>query len=283
MRLLAVDEGSYAIPPHYRLEDEGDDSDSLNEYSHYERLLEIRNQQGTLDGKFPDVYTTTDGSSSKEQQDALQALQSSFASLLTDLDSMWNKGSDANFWDDMFKLLPAAESCWKAGVVPKWSFDMSNSPSGRLWVIQQNGVWTRWAPEYSRWDIYSETRLQIAADPSTPSACYFINPDGSVHWRDVDGDVNKSFPGITAQAISVGGDNRLWAIQQNGVWTRWAPEYSRWDIYSETRLQIAADPSTPSACYFINPDGSVHWRDVDGDVNKSFPGITAQAISVGGQ
>ena len=162
-------------------------------------------------------------------------------------------------------------------------FDMSNSPSGRLWAIQQNAVWTRWAPEYSRWDIYSETRLQIAADPSTPSACYFINPDGSVHWRDVDNDVNKSFPGISAKAISVGGDNRLWAIQANGVWTRWAPEHSRWDIYSEARLQIAADPSTPSACYFINPDGSVHWRDVDNNVNKSFPGISAKAISVGGQ
>jgi L-arabinonolactonase len=160
---------------------------------------------------------------------------------------------------------------------------MSNSPSGRLWAIQQDGVWTRWAPEHSRWDIYSETRLQIAADPSTPSACYFINPDGSVHWRDVDNDVNESFPGISAKEISVGGDNRLWAIQANGVWTRWAPEHSRWDIYSETRLQIAADPSTSSASYFINPDGSVHWRDVDNNVNKSFPGISAQAISVGGQ
>ena len=114
-------EGSYAVPPHYRLEGENDDSSSLNEFSHYERLLDIRNKVRTLDNKFPDVYTTTDASSSKEQQDALQALQSSFASLLTDLDSMWNKGSEANFWDDMFKLLPAAVNCWKAGVVPKWS------------------------------------------------------------------------------------------------------------------------------------------------------------------
>lgn len=116
------DEGSYGVPSHYRLEGEPDDSGSLNEYSHYERLLDIRNKVKTPDGKFPDVYTTTDGSSSKEQQDALQALQSSFASLLTDLDNMWNNGgSDAKFWDDMFKLLPAAVNCWKAGVVPKWS------------------------------------------------------------------------------------------------------------------------------------------------------------------
>lgn len=115
------DKESYAVPPHYRLEGESMDSGSLNEYSHYERLLEIKNQQGTLDSKFPEVYITTDGSSSKEQLDALQALESSFANLLTDLDSMWNKGSVANFWDDMFKLLPAAVNCWKAGVIPKWS------------------------------------------------------------------------------------------------------------------------------------------------------------------
>jgi len=170
---------------------------------------------------------------------------------------------------------------------------MSNSPSGRLWAIQENGVWARWAPEYSRWDIFSENVSEIAADPSTPSACYFINSDGSVHWRDVDGNVNESFPGITAKAISVGGSNRLWAIQENGVWARWAPEYSRWDIFSENVSEIVADPSTPSACYFINSDGSVHWRDVDGNANKGgfakyaptnegFPGITAKAISVGG-
>jgi hypothetical protein len=109
------------------LGDDDIDSGSLSEYSHYERLLEIRNQQGTLDRKFPDVYTTTDGSSSKEQQqDALQALESGFANLLTDLDSMWNKAKDPNngdinFWRDMYGLLPAAEDCWKAGVVPKWS------------------------------------------------------------------------------------------------------------------------------------------------------------------
>ncbi|MBR8835263.1 MAG: hypothetical protein DSM106950_14860 [Stigonema ocellatum SAG 48.90 = DSM 106950] len=89
------------------------------------------------------------------------------------------------------------------------SIDTANaqgsSPSGRLWAIQQNGVWTRWAPEYRRWDIYSEPRLAIAADPTTPSASYYIDPDGSVHWRNVDSDINEDFPGIKAKAISVGG------------------------------------------------------------------------------
>jgi len=75
---------------------------------------------------------------------------------------------------------------------------------------------------------------------------------------------------------------RLWAIQANGIWTRWAPEFNRWDIYSEARLDIAADPKTGQACYFVNPDGSVHWRNVDQNVNKDLPGISAKRISVGG-
>jgi Ferritin-like len=119
-------EGRYAIPPNYRLED-NDDSGSLNEHSHYERLLEIENRK-SIDRKFPDVYdvsTATDAASKKKQQDALENLQSRFASLLNDLDRMWNQGmkpDDTNFWSDMCDgLLPAAEECWKAGVVPKWS------------------------------------------------------------------------------------------------------------------------------------------------------------------
>lgn len=152
---------------------------------------------------------------------------------------------------------------------------MSISVSKRLWAIQTNGIWARWAPEYQRWDIYSEQRKFIFADPSTGEACYFINPDGSVHWRNVDKNQNEDFPGIIANVISVGGNNRLWAIQENGIWARWAPEYHRWDIYSEHMKYIFADPSTQQACYFIAMDGSVHWRNVDQNQNKDFPGIRA--------
>ncbi|KHT24450.1 MULTISPECIES: hypothetical protein [Pectobacterium] len=154
--------------------------------------------------------------------------------------------------------------------------------NSRLWAITDNGVWTRWAPEYKRWDIYSEKRSFIFADPTTGEACYYIDPDGSVHWRNVDKDRNESFPGIKAKVISVGGDNRLWAITDNGVWTRWAPEYKRWDIYSEKRSFIFADPTTGEACYYTDPDGSVHWRNVDKDRNEGFPGIKGKIISVGG-
>ena len=61
--------------------------------------------------------------------------------------------------------------------------------------------------------------------------------------------------------------HRIWAIQSNGIWTRWAPEYSRWDIYSERKNFIFADPTTGQACYFVEPDGSVGWRNVDRNQN----------------
>ena len=78
-------------------------------------------------------------------------------------------------------------------------------------------------------------------------------------------------------------NNRVWAIQKNGVWARWAPEYSRWDIYSENRKFIFADPTTDQACYYVNPDRSVRWRNIDKNENKGLPGIEAIQISVGGQ
>jgi L-arabinonolactonase len=159
---------------------------------------------------------------------------------------------------------------------------MSISVSKRLWAIQGNGAWARWAPEYKRWDHYSEQRKFIFADPSTGEACYFVNPDGTVHWRNVDRNQNKKFPGIKAKSVAVGGSSRLWAIKDNGVWARWAPEYKRWDHYSEQRKFIFADPTTGQACYFVNPDGTVHWRNVDRNQNKTFPGIKAKEISVGG-
>jgi hypothetical protein len=158
----------------------------------------------------------------------------------------------------------------------KGEIQMSISVSKRLWAIQTNGVWARWAPEFKRWDLYSEQRKYIFAHPTTGEACYFVNPDGTVNWRNVDRNQNKTFPGINAREISVGGNSRLWAIQENGVWARWAPEFSRWDIYSEQMNYICADPTTPQACYFVNPSGNVMWRNVDQNQNEAFPGITAK-------
>ncbi|AUT01551.1 hypothetical protein CLI64_14780 [Nostoc sp. CENA543] len=110
----------YAIPANYRLENEGMDDKSFNEFSHYERLLNIKNQG------LPEVYGTNNNQENQQaQQQALANLQSTFADLLTELDSIWNIGQDItqdnNFWNPMFGLLKAAQACWQAGVIPKWS------------------------------------------------------------------------------------------------------------------------------------------------------------------
>ncbi|EJF5652592.1 hypothetical protein QDX92_004571 [Salmonella enterica] len=150
----------------------------------------------------------------------------------------------------------------------------------RLWALTQNGIWARYAPEYSRWDISCEEKLFICADLSTGEGYYYVSPDGSVHWQNVDRNIRKSFPGIVATMVTVGGDNRLWALTQNGIWARYAPEYSRWDIFNEKRAFICANPKTGSSCYYINVDGTVFLGDVDKPTEKEFSGITAKMISV---
>lgn len=113
--------GKYSIPSKYRLENESMDSDDLNEYSHYERLLDIKKQG------LPQVYpTNNDPQNQTAQQQALQTLESTFSGLLTELDTVWNVGKDITkedekFWTPMFKLLSDSQACWQAGVIPKWS------------------------------------------------------------------------------------------------------------------------------------------------------------------
>ncbi len=116
-----TDLGKYSIPPKYRLENESMDSQDINEYSHYERLLDIKNQG------LPEVFTTNNQPQNQAaQQQTLQILESTFSGLLTELDTVWNVGKDISkesdkFWTPMFGLLSASKACWQAGVIPKWS------------------------------------------------------------------------------------------------------------------------------------------------------------------
>ncbi len=161
-------------------------------------------------------------------------------------------------------------------------FNRKKEKVNRLWAIRENGCWSRWAPDLNRWEDYDESRYFIFADPTTGEACYYVNQDGSVHWRNIDKDQDHSYYGIQAMMISVGGNNRLWAIQRNGHWARWAPDLAQWQTYSEKRKFIFADPKTDEACYYVDPDGSVHWRNIDQNEERHFPGIEAKVISVGG-
>lgn len=115
-----IEESKYSIPLKYRLENERDEKDSkgldINEYSHYEKLLNIKSQD------LPEVFTTTNEQGKPEQQQALTKLQSDFDGLLKALDGMWNNGDTVErFWQFMPSLLTDAQTCWGQGVIPKWS------------------------------------------------------------------------------------------------------------------------------------------------------------------
>lgn len=155
--------------------------------------------------------------------------------------------------------------------------------NNRLWAIRENGCWARWAPDLGNWEYYPEKRRFIFADPTTEEACYYIDEEGTVFWRNIDKNDDKIFPGINAKMITVSGDNRLWAIQENGQWARWAPDLERWEVYSEKRRFIFGSPESGSTCYYVNKNGTVHWRNIHKDMERKYPGITATMVSVGGK
>lgn len=112
------------IPAHYKLDHELD-FHGLNEYSHYERLLEIK-KLGIVGTKDFVYSVNNEEKNKKEQQKALENLQDSFRLFLFELDEIWNKGKVINdekaFWGIMKNvLMPYLENCWKSGVVPKWT------------------------------------------------------------------------------------------------------------------------------------------------------------------
>jgi hypothetical protein len=155
------------------------------------------------------------------------------------------------------------------------------------WALSGTSAWARWAPApYMRWDTYFDVngKVQLVAEPRTRSAVYFLNADGSVGYRNIDLNINKSFPGIQARQIAVGANGRLWAITTNGMWARWAPApYNRWDFYYDLngKTQLVGDPTSEGGIYFLNADGSVGYRNVDLNVDQAFPGIQARQIAVG--
>ncbi len=154
------------------------------------------------------------------------------------------------------------------------------------WAIQGTSALGRWAPApYMRWDAYYDLngKVQLVAEPGNRSAVFFLNSDGSVGYRNVDQNINKTFPGIQAKQIAVGYNGRLWAITTYGTWARWAPApYNRWDHYYDLngKVQLVGDPTSEGGIYFRLADGSVGFRNVDQNVNVSFPGWYATDLTV---
>ncbi|NMO13274.1 hypothetical protein HPC49_02780 [Pyxidicoccus fallax] len=156
----------------------------------------------------------------------------------------------------------------------------------RLWALTPYGMWARWAPApYNRWDYYYDLddKVQIVGDPTSEAGVFFLNADGSVGYRNVDQDITTTFPGIQASQIAVGYNGRLWAITTNGMWARWAPApYNRWDYYYDLddKVQIVGDPTSEGGIYFRNADGSIGYRNIDLNVDASFPGWNATELTV---
>lgn len=163
---------------------------------------------------------------------------------------------------------------------------LADQNSSSPWTIQGTSAWARWAPApFKRWDKYNDidSRVQLVAEPGNKSAVYFLKADGSVGYRNVDANVNKTFPGLKAKQIAVGAKGRLWAITTDGRWARWAPApYNRWDMYNDLngKVQLVGDPTSEGGIYFRLTDGSIGFRNVDANVNVSFPGITATEFTV---
>ncbi|WP_375500449.1 hypothetical protein, partial [uncultured Nostoc sp.] len=50
--------------------------------------------------------------------------------------------------------------------------------------------------------------------------------------------------------------------------------YLRWDIYNDldNRVQLVGDPQSEGGIYFRKKDGTVGYRNVDQNINKTYPG-----------
>lgn len=98
---------------------EPDDPSNLNGYSHYGRFLWIKNQ--ITKNSWPKTYAISNSDSlTPTQSAALRDLQEGFDTFFDTLTSMWNGGSDSEFFTEMHKLTSLPVNCWKAGVIPQW-------------------------------------------------------------------------------------------------------------------------------------------------------------------
>ncbi len=103
---------------------EEDDPLAENKHSHYGRFLWIQNQIKDRGKAFPDTYPISQDTNTLAQSTALSLLMQGFDSFIDLLTSMWGGGSDSDFFTAMYKLKPLPTNCWKAGVIPQWSWHL---------------------------------------------------------------------------------------------------------------------------------------------------------------
>lgn len=152
---LPYKEEDFLVPEKYRFmvyQHNGKDTDTeqydpstLNKYSHFGRFIWVQNQIKA--NGYPEVYSI------KKSQDELgnvsgaaacYQLSTAFMDLIGTLNYMWSN-SDADdtgdFWTLMPKLVQLPANCWKAGVIPQWSFAPSSNQSE---TVINNNIDFKW-------------------------------------------------------------------------------------------------------------------------------------------
>jgi len=141
----------------------------------------------------------------------------------------------------------------------------------RIWRFQINPV--TGAANYSSPAIAPDGTIYVG---SQDDYVYAVNPDGTLKWRLLTGDVVRSSPAIAPDGtIYVGSyDNRLYAIAPGGT-LKWS-YLAGGNVASSPA--IAADGtiyfgSSDNGIYALNPDSTLRWSYMTGGAVNSSPSV----------
>jgi hypothetical protein len=110
-------EDQFPVEADFVLANAPHDPATLSKFSHFGRFIDIRDKVAA--GGWPPTVTGASAPTTDAAQSALNALKAHFASLISDLNTLWTAG--AGGLPGMFKLLGDLHACWKADVIPQWS------------------------------------------------------------------------------------------------------------------------------------------------------------------
>jgi L-arabinonolactonase len=180
-------------------------------------------------------------------------------------------------------VYPTTVSGGNPGTPPMKAKMISVGGQNTLWVIDSNGTWARYSTGTKSWDPYTGQQTFIFAGSVAPGACYYIDENAAVNWRNVNDNKNMTYPGLLATAVTANRCNPPYAIGEDGTLNSWDEEASSWINYPSVACQsIFADPKNACRCYFVTPSGAVCLYCTSAkSVIQEFPNIVATQISAG--
>lgn len=179
--------------------------------------------------------------------------------------------------------MPTKVSGGNPGTPPFQAKMISIGALSTLWAIDFNGTWARYNSADKSWDPYTGQQSYIFAGAINPGACYYIDENNAVNWRNVNENRNESFPGLKASQVTANRCNPPYAIGMDSTLSSWDEDNSTWINYPEVECQsIFADPKNACRCYLVTLSGTVQLYCTSAQsVVMEFPGITASQISTG--